>query len=288
MSDRRCHATNRAGDPCAANPLRDGQFCSAHDPHLPAGARFGSSEQAAQAATGVRRRPPSVIELLRERVEAEAEAILAPYFEALAQGEGVEQRMRAAERLLDRVFGRPKQSAELSMVAGLAPLHLGDGPGHASLRRLHLRKRAARCRGPRYRAIQPEQNLEEVNPPNAANARLSGNLPWDRIDFVPQRLADRIIWQSVFGPNSAPPPAGPNASPIERDRATGALSLLRQGKSARRWLLRGEEEEEGAPDLRSLPLANLFAVGNGLSVEAAEERLEALEEAAEGEVEAEK
>jgi hypothetical protein len=55
-----------------------------------------------------------VIELLRERVEAEAEAILAPYFEALARGEGVEQRMRAAERLLDRVFGRPKQSAELS------------------------------------------------------------------------------------------------------------------------------------------------------------------------------
>ncbi len=114
MSDRRCHATNRAGDPCAANPLRDGQFCSAHDPHLSADARFGSSEQAAQAATGVRRRPPSVIELLRERVEAEAEAILAPYFEALARGEGVEQRMRAAERLLDRVFGRPKQSAELS------------------------------------------------------------------------------------------------------------------------------------------------------------------------------
>ncbi len=114
VSDRRCHATNRAGDPCAANPLRDGQFCSAHDPHLPADARFGSSEQAAQAATGVRRRPPSVIELLRERVEAEAEAILAPYFEALARGEGVEQRMRAAERLLDRVFGRPKQSAELS------------------------------------------------------------------------------------------------------------------------------------------------------------------------------
>ena len=55
-----------------------------------------------------------MIELLRERVEAEAEAILAPYFEALARGEGVEQRMRAAERLLDRVFGRPKRSAELS------------------------------------------------------------------------------------------------------------------------------------------------------------------------------
>ena len=50
---------------------------------------------------------------MRERVEAEAEAILAPYFEALAAEEDLEQRMRAAERLLDRVFGRPKQSTQL-------------------------------------------------------------------------------------------------------------------------------------------------------------------------------
>ena len=49
---------------------------------------------------------------MRERVEAEAEAILAPYFEALAEGQDIEQRMRAAERLLDRVFGRPKQSTQ--------------------------------------------------------------------------------------------------------------------------------------------------------------------------------
>ncbi len=121
-----------------------------------------------------------------------------------------------------------------------------------------------------------------MNPPNAANARLSSNLPWDRIDYVPQRLADRIIWQSVFGAGSSPPAAGPNASPVERARATGALRLLRQGRSARRWLLRGEEEE--GPDLKGLPLANLFAAGNGLSLEQAKERLEALEEAAEGEL----
>ena len=70
--------------------------------------------QAAEAATGVERRTPSVTEKLRERVEQESDAILAPYFEALAEGQDIEQRMRAAERLLDRVFGRPKQSAELT------------------------------------------------------------------------------------------------------------------------------------------------------------------------------
>ena len=112
MRDRHCEGTNRAGQPCRAAPLRDGQWCSAHEPKLPAAIRFGSSEQAAGAATGVDRRTPSVTEQMRERVEAEAEAILAPYFEALAEGQDIEQRMRAAERLLDRVFGRPKQSTQ--------------------------------------------------------------------------------------------------------------------------------------------------------------------------------
>ena len=170
------------------------------------------------------------------------------------------------------------------MVAGLAPLHLGDGLATPLYDTFISGNEQPDVEGTRYRAIQPQTNLEEVNPPNAANRELSAKLPWDRIDFVPQRLADRIIWQSVFGADSAPPPAGPNASPIERDRATGALQRLRQGKSARRWLLRGEDE---GPDLRGLPLANLFAAGNGLSVEEAEERLHELEEAAEGEVEEE-
>ena len=64
-------------------------------------------------------------------------------------------------------------------------------------------------------------------------------LPWDKVDAVPQRLSDELIWQSVFGPGSAVPPAGPNHSPEERARTNGALRLLRQGKSARAWLLKG-------------------------------------------------
>ncbi len=112
MRDRHCEGTNRAGQPCRAAPLRDGQWCSAHEPKLPAAIRFGSSEQAAGAATGVDRHNPSVTEQMRERVEAEAEAIIAPYFEALEAGQDIEQRMRAAERLLDRVYGRPKQSTQ--------------------------------------------------------------------------------------------------------------------------------------------------------------------------------
>ena len=117
VSDRRCHATNTRGDPCRAAPLRDSQWCSAHDPQLPAAIRFGSREQAAEAATGVQRRTPSVTEQMRERVERESAAILAVYFEALDAGETAELRMRAAERLLDRCFGRPRQAMELAAAA---------------------------------------------------------------------------------------------------------------------------------------------------------------------------
>lgn len=112
MSARRCQSTNRAGDPCRAAPLTGSRWCSAHDPQRPAPIRFGSPEQATEAATGVERRTPSVTDKMRERVEAESEKVLAPYFAALDAGEDVEQRMRAAERLLDRSFGRPRQATE--------------------------------------------------------------------------------------------------------------------------------------------------------------------------------
>ena len=75
-------------------------------------------------------------------------------------------------------------------------------------------------------------------------------------------------------PRPRPPAAGPNASPIERARATGALRELRAGRSAKRWLLRqsGDEDEN-----REKATANLFAFGSGLSAEEAEEALEAIE-----------
>ena len=57
----------------------------------------------------MQRRTPSLTEKLRDRVERESDAILAPFFEALDAGESAELRMRAASALLDRVFGRPRQ-----------------------------------------------------------------------------------------------------------------------------------------------------------------------------------
>ncbi|MGI8594839.1 MAG: hypothetical protein ACR2ML_10825 [Solirubrobacteraceae bacterium] len=63
----------------------------------------------------MQRRTPSVTEQMRERVERESDAILAPFFEALDAGADVELRMRAASALLDRVHGRPRQAMELAV-----------------------------------------------------------------------------------------------------------------------------------------------------------------------------
>ena len=133
------------------------------------------------------------------------------------------------------------------MVAGLMPLSINDALATPLYDAFISGDEQPDVEGTRYRAIQPEQSMTETNGAAAPLARLSASLPFDQVDVVPQRLSDRIIWQSVFGAGAEPPPAGPNASPVERSRAVGAMRRLRAGKSARRWLIghAGVEEEEG-------------------------------------------
>ncbi|MEA2473508.1 MAG: hypothetical protein QOE06_1423 [Thermoleophilaceae bacterium] len=127
------------------------------------------------------------------------------------------------------------------MILGLRPLSLNDALATPLYDAFVSGNEQPDVEGTRYHAIQPQQSLTEVNPANAANAKLSASLPWDRVDAVPQRISDRLLWQSVFGAGSQPPPSGPNASGVERARATGALRQYRAGHSPRRWLLRHAE-----------------------------------------------
>ena len=62
-----------------------------------------------------------------------------------------------------------------------------------------------------FNALAPTYPVEETNAATAANARLSASLHISSRDLVPQWLFDRILWQSVHGANSEPPPPGPNA-----------------------------------------------------------------------------
>ena len=64
-----------------------------------------------------------------------------------------------------------------------------------------------------YAAITPARSLTERNGPGAPGARQSRALGiGEHVDAVPQRVLDKILWQSVHGAGSVPPPPGPNAS----------------------------------------------------------------------------
>jgi DNA-binding beta-propeller fold protein YncE len=67
--------------------------------------------------------------------------------------------------------------------------------------------------GDAYSAISPTWPLNERNANTKANQRLAGGLNFRETDRVPQRVLDRQLWKSVYGPNSEPPPPGPNATP---------------------------------------------------------------------------
>jgi hypothetical protein len=124
MAKRRCKGKTKAGKRCRAYPLHDSQYCLAHDELSRASVGFGGPEA---GRLGGRPKSPRVVDVLRERVEARIEEVIAPYFEALTRAvlhatyEGdvivsdapdLGARMAAAEKLLDRVYGKPRQTIE--------------------------------------------------------------------------------------------------------------------------------------------------------------------------------
>lgn len=130
---RTCAGTNKQGNPCKSTAVGESGFCRAHDESLPPEQRFGTPEQAGIAGASPKPHVPGVIEEMRRQVESRIDEVLAPYFEALTgaqlttthEGEVVVSdvadlaaRIAAAERLLDRVYGRPKQATELSGTGG--------------------------------------------------------------------------------------------------------------------------------------------------------------------------
>jgi hypothetical protein len=123
------------------------------------------------------------------------------------------------------------------MMVGLHPLSLNDALA-TPMYDAFTNGGSPDTAGTVYDAIQPDQSLNETNSKASAGAAASAKLPFDRLDMVPQRVMDRILWRSVYGPHSTPPPPGPNASPAEAARGRGALRVLRRGGSVRRWLER--------------------------------------------------
>jgi hypothetical protein len=144
MLSKRCTGTSKSGKPCGAPPLKGTDRCSAH-PLDPASPRFGSPAQASAAGRlGGRPRLPRPTEVAQRLIEENVTAILRPHFLALgielhqdgtttrleggalmygeskdgvvvaSRYEDLAAQMEAAEKLLNRVYGRPKQQTEVS------------------------------------------------------------------------------------------------------------------------------------------------------------------------------
>jgi hypothetical protein len=102
----------------------------------------------------------------------------------------------------------------LEIAVGMKPLNLFDSVAVPMYDAFGSKPRNAAP----YSALPPNVNLAERNPASAPNARLSKSLPLNTPDRVPQRELDKILWQSVHGRHSTPPPPGPNASGIDDQR----------------------------------------------------------------------
>jgi DNA-binding beta-propeller fold protein YncE len=63
-----------------------------------------------------------------------------------------------------------------------------------------------------YTAIPPTIPIDERNTAQSAGAAASKRMDFRGLDRVPQRALDAVLWKSVHGARSVPPPPGPNAS----------------------------------------------------------------------------
>lgn len=146
MSAKRCKAKTKAGKPCGRVPIKGSDYCNTigHDPNASPSVGFGSHAQASAAGKLGGRPPlPKPTDVARRLIEENVVRILRPHFLALGmeldddgrvtivQGavmvgeskdgdmvvssiEDLGAQMEAAEKLLNRVYGRPKQSTEIS------------------------------------------------------------------------------------------------------------------------------------------------------------------------------
>jgi hypothetical protein len=75
-----------------------------------------------------------------------------------------------------------------------------------------------------YSAVVPQQSRTVLNTAHSPGAAQSARFDFSVPDQVPQRVMDAILWKTVHGRNSQPPPPGPGASSddtSQRDRTDG-------------------------------------------------------------------
>jgi hypothetical protein len=145
----RCSGTNaKTGQPCRAWPLRGTTRCLAHSD---AEARDSVGFVAANGKGG-RPRAPRVVDVIRERLEARADAVIDVLWDGLEANRGVVvgsgefaqleetpdhgARLAAAREILDRAYGKPTQATEISGPDG-GPVEVIDTSDPKTRKALH-------------------------------------------------------------------------------------------------------------------------------------------------------
>jgi hypothetical protein len=63
-----------------------------------------------------------------------------------------------------------------------------------------------------YTAIAPTIPIDERNTAASPGATASRRMNFRKLDSMPQRQLDSVLWKSIHGANAVPPPPGPNAA----------------------------------------------------------------------------
>jgi hypothetical protein len=104
----------------------------------------------------------------------------------------------------------PSVVRSVGLILGLEPMNLFD----AQAEPMYDAFDSSASNAEPFTAVAPQYPLDETNPaqPTSAAAREASKLNLSVPDRISQRLLDRVLWKSVHGPQSEPPPPGPNAT----------------------------------------------------------------------------
>ena len=105
-------------------------------------------------------------------------------------------------------YDLPSVVRSMELIMGMQPLSLND----ALATPMYDAFSSQPLNSDPYDAIPANVDLQSRNTTASPWAAQSSKLPLDQLDEVPQRTLDGIIWRSVHGASSTPPPPGPNAA----------------------------------------------------------------------------
>jgi len=104
-------------------------------------------------------------------------------------------------------YDLPSVVRSMELIIGMRPLSLND----ALATPMYDAFQSQPTNSAPFDAIVPAIDLQSRNTTASPWAVQSSKLPLDKVDAVPQAVLDGILWKSVYGAESSPPPPGPNA-----------------------------------------------------------------------------